>query len=322
LPEPEGKTVVYNFEGPTLHVYTTLAVRLSHSGVFAKKDMWKNAATYVARVGGTCGMFLQGIEDARGELTLFFDRAASEETRFQFEEYVRTHLQRRAIPESVKRRRILECQSCGELITDRQANRRRELGHVAINCPVCETAISLLDYEDRFPSQHVSSIVLTIDRSADTRRTQEKAASTLQGKIATADFDVFLCHNVADKPIVKSIGERLKLQSILPWLDEWELQPGIPWQRLLEQQIKRIKSAAVFVGREGLGPWQHQEIEAFLREFVHRVCPVIPVFLPDASSEPELPVFLRGITWVDFRRLEPDPIERLIWGITGRKTFA
>ena len=108
----------------------------------------------------------------------------------------------------------------------------------------------------------------------------------------------------------------------MPWLDEWELRPGLPWQRLLEEQIGQIKSVAVFVGRQGIGPWQQQELEAFLREFVNRSCPVIPILLPDAPEEPQLPIFLRGYTWVDFRRQDPDPLELLIWGITGiRRTL-
>ena len=39
----------------------------------------------------------------------------------------------------------------------------------------------------------------------------------------------------------------------------------ITWKPFLEWQIGQIKSAAVFVGREGLGPWQSIEMEAFLR---------------------------------------------------------
>ncbi|MFY7931692.1 MAG: SUMF1/EgtB/PvdO family nonheme iron enzyme [Microcystis aeruginosa] len=133
------------------------------------------------------------------------------------------------------------------------------------------------------------------------------------------EFDVFLCHNGQDKPEVKKIAETLKQQGLTPWLDEWELQPGLPWQRELEKQIQNIKSAAVFVGGSGIGPWQQMEIEAYLRRFVRNQCPVIPVLLSNAPEQPELPLFLEGMTWVDFRRLSPKPMERLIWGITGIK---
>jgi len=138
-------------------------------------------------------------------------------------------------------------------------------------------------------------------------------------KRASAQFDVFLCHNGADKPSVRRIADRLEEQGILPWLDERELPPGQPWQQLLEKQIEHIRSAAVFVGAAGVGPWQEQELYGFLREFVSRRSPVIPVLLADAPDKPELPIFLKAMTWVDFRRQEPDPLLRLIWGITGRR---
>jgi hypothetical protein len=136
---------------------------------------------------------------------------------------------------------------------------------------------------------------------------------------AAKSFDVFLCHNNKDKAAVKQIAAQLQQNGIAPWLDEWEARPGVSWLRLLEEQIATIKAAAVFVGSEGLGPWQQQEIEAFLREFVARDCPVIPVLLPDAPSEPKLPIFLKGMTWVDFRKPAPDPMQQLIWGITGER---
>jgi formylglycine-generating enzyme required for sulfatase activity len=100
-------------------------------------------------------------------------------------------------------------------------------------------------------------------------------------------------------------------------LDIWELRPGHSWQDILEEKIEEIHAAAVFVGKNGLGPWQKQELRAYLREFVNRNCPVIPVLLSDTPEKPQLPVFLKGLTWVDFRTSDPDPMDQLIWGITG-----
>ena len=65
---------------------------------------------------------------------------------------------------------------------------------------------------------------------------------------------------------------------------------------------------------------QKMEIETFLREFIRRGCPVIPVLLSNAKTEPILPIFLSCMTWVDFRRKDPDPIGHLIWGITGKRS--
>jgi hypothetical protein len=151
---------------------------------------------------------------------------------------------------------------------------------------------------------------------ADARARREE----LERRRAAGVFDVFLCHNAKDKPAVKDVGRQLMDRGILPWLDTWQLRPGMPWQRLLEEQIAGINAAAVFVGADGMGPWQRQELDSFLRQFVTRNCPVIPVLLPDAPREPQLPIFLQGMTWVDFRSGTLDALDRLIWGITGRPT--
>ncbi|MCP4581536.1 MAG: TIR domain-containing protein [candidate division Zixibacteria bacterium] len=134
-------------------------------------------------------------------------------------------------------------------------------------------------------------------------------------------FDVFLCHNSKDKSAVREIANQLKEKGVVPWLDEWELPPGRSWQDELEANIENIKTAAVFVGPDRIGPWQKREINAYLRKFVNRGSPVIPVILSDCKSTPELPVFLQDMTWVDFRKAEPKPLEQLIWGITGQRGF-
>jgi len=136
---------------------------------------------------------------------------------------------------------------------------------------------------------------------------------------APAKFDVFLCHNSEDKPEIWKIYDRLTAQGLRPWIDDEHSPPGQFWLNALGEQIDEIRSVAVFVGGSGIGPWQEQEIASSLGAFVRRKKTVIPVFLPNAPKEPKLPVFLENFTWVDFRKQRPDPMERLIWGITGTK---
>ena len=162
-----------------------------------------------------------------------------------------------------------------------------------------------------------------------TKRVREERASpnseqglpkSLKHKIEAGVYDVFLCYNSQDKPAIKAIAEQLEQHGIRPWLDEWELQPGIPWQEILEKQIEKIQAAAVFIGPGGMGPWQKLEQKALIGQFLKRECPVIPVILEGFKGSPELPLFLKELTWVDFRKKEPDPFEQLSWGITGKTT--
>jgi len=182
-----------------------------------------------------------------------------------------------------------------------------------------------------YPKQRLSQFDCTISEGLDDLTTildEVSQASKREIDILTRwqtkagiaqDFDVFLCHNSDDKPSVRKLYEGLKGRRLSPWFDEEHLQPGRPWQQELEATIPRIKTAAVVVGPNGQGPWQEVELGAFLREFVKRGCPVIPVLLEDAGDTPQLPLFLRAFTWVDYRKTTPDPWSRLIWGITGTR---
>jgi len=154
----------------------------------------------------------------------------------------------------------------------------------------------------------------------DTKLIGDAAASAIiEAKLQDNEFDVFLCHNSVDKLEIKRIAVRLRNHGILPWLDEWELRPGLPWQNALQERIDGIKSVAVFIGDNGIGPWQNMELNAFISQFVERRCPVIPVILRKCERAPNMPLFLKGMTWIDFKRRKPDPLDQLIWGITGKR---
>jgi len=315
-PDIPGQKVTFAFEGPLPSIYATLAVRLSHSRLFERQDMWQNAASYTAIVGGMCGIHLHEIEEGRGELVLFYDQRTSRTVRSQFETYVADHLRLRALPGSLTRRASRSCPGCGYVLPEDIIRRRLERGASTARCPVCDEAeISLLE-EAAGPA---GVALAEMNRSADERRDQNAAELRIRGKIETGDFDVFLCHNSKDKAQVMAIGERLKERGILPWLDTWEIRPGTRWQQELQKHIKSVSSAAVFIGPAGAGPWQDVEVEALLTEIANRRRPLIPVILEGRKGQPRLPSFLKIWHEVDMRQPDPDPFEQLVWGITGER---
>lgn len=169
-------------------------------------------------------------------------------------------------------------------------------------------------------AEGLEDLTTILDEVSQASKREIDVLTRWQTKAGVAqEFDVFLCHNSEDKASVRELYEGLRARGLSPWFDEEHLQPGRPWQRELEAAIPRIKTAAVVVGPHGQGPWQEVELDAFLREFVKRGCPVIPVLLKDAGATPTLPLFLRAFTWVDYRKTSPDPWNRLMWGITGTK---
>ena len=134
-----------------------------------------------------------------------------------------------------------------------------------------------------------------------------------------AEFDVFLSYNREDRKAARELADKLREYSLSIWLDEEQIVPGRSWISALEDIIQTVRAAAVLVG-SGVGPWENAEMRACLSEFIDRRIPVVPVILPGVTQAPELPVFLREFTWVDLRAgLEGAAIDRLVWGITGRR---
>lgn len=134
--------------------------------------------------------------------------------------------------------------------------------------------------------------------------------------------DVFLSHNSADKPAVKALAHRLRQQEgIEPWLDEWNLIPGQPWQADIEQALQECKACAVFISPSGFGPWQHEEMRiAITRRVGQRDgFAVIPVLLPGAErgAYSQYPAFLTQTTWVEFHNTlnDAEAFRRLVCGI-------
>src|SRR5262249_34664516 len=126
-----------------------------------------------------------------------------------------------------------------------------------------------------------------------------------------------------DDDTVRRLAEALRERELKVWLDEWELPPGQLWQDQLQQVLQKVRSAAILVGKDGLGRWEEMEVRACLSEHVARGMRVIPGLLPGAPRGFELPPFLQVFTWVDLRDgLTPEGLDRLVWGITGQKSAA
>lgn len=316
-PNPAIFKTTFSFEGSIANIYATLVVRLAQSGFFELDDIWKNAVVFRAKVGGLCGLYLDLIEDGRADLHIFYQDDISNYAQYHFEEYVHSHIKRRASSFNFNKEKQHACPGCGYVIPTEVIDMRKSRHLDFVECPVCDAQIEF----DKIGTSilKTANVISKMDTIADKQRLRSRAASVIQGKTMLDKYDVFMCHNVANKSKVREIAQELQKRGIRPWLDEWALRPGLPWQQALEQQIQRVRAAAVFVGQDGIGPWQDMEMRALLREFLRREAPVIPVLLPDCEEAPELPVFLSGLTYVDFRKAIPDPFQRLIWGITGEE---
>jgi WD40 repeat protein len=134
-------------------------------------------------------------------------------------------------------------------------------------------------------------------------------------------YDVFLSHNSKDKPQVAALARHLREEhGLRPFLDEWHLVPGEASQPALEEALRASRCVAVFVGPEGIGPWQNEEMRAAITRAVRTRDDyrVIPVLLPGADQA-ALEGFLGERTWIDFGPGIDDALAltRLVAGVRG-----
>lgn len=139
-------------------------------------------------------------------------------------------------------------------------------------------------------------------------------------ELETVAFDVFLSYNREDEVQVKAIVQALEKRGLRPWLDKEQLRPGQSFQDILEQTLSQAKSAAIFIGPEGLSKWQTLELHSLVSRSREANMPVIPVLLPGVDELPEELPFLEDINQVRFSKInDAKALDDLEWGITGKR---
>jgi len=139
-------------------------------------------------------------------------------------------------------------------------------------------------------------------------------------------YDAFLSFNSQDRPAVHEVAQRLKGERLELYLEEWELAPGREFQPALAEGLRDSKTCVLFLGPNGLGPWQKQELQiAIDKRARDEAFHVIPVLLPGVERPRRGDVahleFLINASWVEFRKTLDDEraFRMLVWGITGIK---
>ena len=99
-------------------------------------------------------------------------------------------------------------------------------------------------------------------------------------------YEVFLCHNRRDKPVVKDIADAMQFDaSVLFFLDEYAIPASVEFFRFIEAEMLRAASYAIFIGPSGWGPTHIQEAKLALRVKEQREdFRIIPVALPGCSD--------------------------------------
>lgn len=324
--------VVFEFQGPVSAIYATLAVALKHSTYFNEEKLYKNAMVCCALGDQVCGFVVeypQDMNDAVGRLTVFFAADTSVEVKLLFLQFVHRHLARLAYPGTLRRERVYQCPGCRYSIPPEVVRKRFELGKTTVVCPVCERVLPTDDLIEGIQRPDKAVLDLEVDAS-EAQRIAARIVS-LPTREANDDFHVFLAHRHTDREAVALLARKLRAMGILAWFDRDRLLPGQAFIPALESILERVPAAAVIVGPGSLGRWEREECYSLLLRRVEggeegrRRRPVlIPVLLPGADLEKApLPLFLRGLTQVDFRGErgveDRNELRRLVRAILGER---
>jgi hypothetical protein len=133
------------------------------------------------------------------------------------------------------------------------------------------------------------------------------------------EFDIFLAHNSKDKPLVRTIANRLKLRNLKPWLDEDQILAGIPVQDQILEAIPKAKAAAVFIGANELGNWEKEEARALLTKCKNLNKPIFLVKLTEVQETPVQLDFIGERLWVSLENGIPKALDDIESGIKGEK---
>jgi SAM-dependent methyltransferase len=122
------------------------------------------------------------------------------------------------------------------------------------------------------------------------------------------EFDLFLSYNSANRDDARIVADGLKEKGIRVWFDQYECPPGSQFIRELEKGVAASSLVAVLIGKNDVGPWQEKEYNAALILSNENRKKIVPVLLTDAPEQPEMPLFLRGVTRLDTRGRPPSAV--------------
>jgi len=110
---------------------------------------------------------------------------------------------------------------------------------------------------------------------------------------------IFISYTHADKDFVDKLAAHLVKHKARVWIDRWELNVGDSIIDRIQSAIQESDALIVVISKASMeSQWCKKELSAgFLRELEEKRVVVMPLLLEDC----EMPIFLRGKKYADFR---------------------
>lgn len=130
---------------------------------------------------------------------------------------------------------------------------------------------------------------------------------------------VFLCHSSGDKPAVRDLCQRLRVDGFEPWLDEDEILPGQDWKEEIPQAVRACDVVVVCLSRTSVSKDGYLQKELREALSVAEEKPEGSIFIiPVRLEEVDVPRRLTQWQWADL--FQQSGYQRLVRTLTVRAT--
>ena len=106
----------------------------------------------------------------------------------------------------------------------------------------------------------------------------------------TFRYDVFLSHSSQDKAVVRALADRLRMDGLRVWFDEWEIQPGDSIPAKIEEGLEHSRVLLLCMSANAFGSdWAQLESGTFrFRDPLNKERRFIPLRLDEAPIKGSL----------------------------------
>lgn len=126
---------------------------------------------------------------------------------------------------------------------------------------------------------------------------------------------IFISYSHNDKDFVDQLASNLVRHKARVWVDRWELNVGDSIIDRIQNAIQESDAFIIIISKSSMNSdWCKKELSSgFLRELEEKRVIVLPVLLENA----EMPIFLRGKMYADFRTNFDDGFKKILEAIAS-----
>ncbi|HSK72972.1 MAG TPA: DUF4365 domain-containing protein, partial [Pyrinomonadaceae bacterium] len=262
IPDHPNIFVTFTFSGVLDEIYSTLVVRLHHTDIFKKKELWKYAADFrTVPTNKKAGFLLSKKTEGEAEIKVYLEQDMAVEMQVYFIEFIHRHLLDKG--QNVVRVRHYVCPHCGVSLDNERTQRRIDKGFNKIQCDDCDGAVVLNDVIEEFASEKIRQVLNKMDEQAENKQNNDNLERILVGHataIVAEAGQIFREYTAFDKGLdgeIEFIDDNGNASGKRVYLQFQSGDPYLPGRQPDDKEVFDIK-------KEDIAYWQLQAYPVML----------------------------------------------------------